>query len=229
MMKTEKQDAKRWIFAMIKSLKHEDLIRCLVTLWAVWSARRKAIHEEVFQSSLFTHSFVESFLRDLECASASKVKAQPATQRMQVRRWIASPPGVAKINVDAAVKKSEKAGAIAAVCRSSEGVYLGASAVQVPCMDDPTILEALACQEALALAADLHLSRVKVASDCLEVINSLDGNYLGKFSSVLCEIRSRSRDFADVTFVHERRTANMEAHSLARSCISFYRSPHLAN
>jgi hypothetical protein len=96
MMKTEKQDAKRWIFAMIKSLKHEDLIRCLVTLWAVWSARRKAIHEEVFQSSLFTHSFVESFLRDLECASASKVKAQPATQRMQVRRWIASPPASPK-------------------------------------------------------------------------------------------------------------------------------------
>jgi hypothetical protein len=33
-----------------------------VTLWVIWFARRKAIHEEVFQSPLSTHAFVEAFL-----------------------------------------------------------------------------------------------------------------------------------------------------------------------
>jgi hypothetical protein len=44
MMGTAEPDAKQWIFSLINSLKHEDLIRCFVTLWAIWFARRKAIH-----------------------------------------------------------------------------------------------------------------------------------------------------------------------------------------
>jgi hypothetical protein len=44
MMDMAEPDAKQWIFSLINSLKHEDLIRCFVTLWAIWFARRKAIH-----------------------------------------------------------------------------------------------------------------------------------------------------------------------------------------
>jgi ribonuclease HI len=82
---------------------------------------------------------------------------------------------------------------------------------------DPTVLEAMACREALALAADLQLTRIKVACDCLEIIKSMEGNYLGKFSVILQEIRRRAGDFASVLFVHERRSSNLEAHGLARS------------
>ena len=54
------------------------------------------------------------------------------------------------------------------------------------------VLEALACREALALANDLQLRNVKVASDCLEVINCMKGDYKGKFSSIIKEIRMRA-------------------------------------
>lgn len=33
---------------MIDSLWHEDFVKMLVTLWAIWTARRKAIHEGIF-------------------------------------------------------------------------------------------------------------------------------------------------------------------------------------
>jgi hypothetical protein len=62
-----------------------------VTLWVIWFARRKAIHEEVFQSPLSTHAFVEAFLRDLEHVSASKKKARSPAPFQPVRRWIAPP------------------------------------------------------------------------------------------------------------------------------------------
>jgi hypothetical protein len=39
MENTREPSAKSWLFAMIKTLNHEDLTRCLVTLWAVWFAR----------------------------------------------------------------------------------------------------------------------------------------------------------------------------------------------
>ena len=54
----------------------------------------------------------------------------------------------------------------------------------------------------------------------MEVVNSLEGDYMGKFSSVIHEIKSRFRDFAEVTYVHERRESNTEAHGLARSSVS---------
>lgn len=61
--------AKQWLFNLMKTLNHDDLILCLVTLWTIWSARRKAIHEDIFQSPLSTHAFVESMIKYLEVAS----------------------------------------------------------------------------------------------------------------------------------------------------------------
>jgi hypothetical protein len=84
----------------------------------------------------------------------------------------------------------------------------------------PRNLELIACKEALALAADLHLTRFKIASDCLEVINTLDDGSLGRLSSVIREIKSRSSNLAEVVLVHERRASNFEAHSLAHSSVS---------
>jgi hypothetical protein len=85
-------------------------------------------------------------------------------------------------------------------------------------IDDPTILEAMACREALSLALDINLSKIKVASDC---------EYKGKFSSVITEIKSRSAPFEVVFFAHERRTSNMEAHGLARSSVSLEFGRHV--
>jgi hypothetical protein len=230
MMKTTEPNARVWIFAMVNSLKHDDLIHCLVTLWAVWAARRKVIHKEVFQSPFSTYLFEENFLRDLASIPVSKGirNPRPAPQQARVRQWIAPPPGVAKINVVAAVKKTLNLGAIAAVCRSTEGRFLGASVLVIPGMFDPATLESIACREALVLEIDLNLSHIKIDSDCLEVINSLDDGYLGRFSSVTRENKSRASDFAEVAFVHERRSSNVEAHSLARSSISRDVGRHVA-
>jgi hypothetical protein len=96
MMATYETDANVWIFYIINTFNHEDLTKCLVTLWDIRFARRKAIHEGQFQIPLSTHSFVESFLPDQEIASTSKVKPQPITCNTHaLKRGIASPLGVA--------------------------------------------------------------------------------------------------------------------------------------
>jgi hypothetical protein len=43
--------------------------------------------------------------------------------------WIQHPNNLAKINVEAAVSRADNRGAAAAICRDSNGIYLGASAV----------------------------------------------------------------------------------------------------
>jgi hypothetical protein len=47
----EEQDAKGWLAVMMKSLRHEELVR--VTL-AIWYARRKVVYENIYQSPLLT-------------------------------------------------------------------------------------------------------------------------------------------------------------------------------
>jgi ribonuclease HI len=70
---------------------------------------------------------------------------------------------VIKINVDlAAVGKNMGRGTVAAVARSDRGTYLGASVLVFLGRMEAETLEALACREAVALAKDLHASRIRV-------------------------------------------------------------------
>jgi len=68
------EDARGWLHDTVANLRHEDLVRLTVTMWAIWYARRKAIHEEMFQSPLSTHNFIDRFLSDLKTATPTEVK-----------------------------------------------------------------------------------------------------------------------------------------------------------
>lgn len=45
MVRTNEGHARNWLFALMASLSHVDFVNMMVTLWAIWFARRKAIHE----------------------------------------------------------------------------------------------------------------------------------------------------------------------------------------
>jgi hypothetical protein len=143
MCQAQEPAARNWLFTMIDSVPHEQLVTMCVTLWAVWHARRKAIHEDTFQSPLSTHHFVQNFVSDLEQAKERTKSEKPRGAPVGVHpRWIPPPAEVAKLNVDAAVAKTTDMGSVAAVARSATGVFLGASAMSIKGLVDPESLEA---------------------------------------------------------------------------------------
>jgi hypothetical protein len=76
-------------------------------------------------------------------------------------KWIAPQAGRDKVYVDAAVVKATAKGAVGAVCRSKEWVFLGgSSAVVCDGITHLGTLEALACREAFDIAADLLLGPI---------------------------------------------------------------------
>jgi hypothetical protein len=93
--------------------------------------------------------------------------------------------GYAKVNVGAIVRKHHNFVAVAEVCSAENETYLGSSSVMIQGtpISDPPVLEALACREALMRGRDLSLERFQVASDCLEVINGMGTNKLGRSTS----------------------------------------------
>jgi ribonuclease HI len=106
-----------------------------------------------------------------------------------------------KVNVDAALSNNGGTAAVAAVARDADGAFLGASAVASRGVTDPETMEALACREGLALALDLNVRRLRLASDCANVVRAI-------------------KLFQSVEFVFERRSSNKDAHNLARGSVS---------
>ena len=137
---------------MIDTLPHEQLIRMCVTLWAIWHARRKAIHEGVFQSPLSVHGFLESFNSELDqVKKQARAERQASTATSRRLRWCPPPAGVVKINTDATTARNMVAGVVAAVGRSDTGAFMGASAVPVEGLCEPETLEAMAISEGVCL------------------------------------------------------------------------------
>lgn len=111
-------------------------------------------------------------------------------------------------------------GAAAAVCRDAQGIYLGSSARIIDNCDDPGTLEAIACLEALSLAADLNLHRLIIACDAETVVKQITEGGKGIYSHILQEINIRRQEFEEVRIIHEGRMSNMEAHNFVKSVLA---------
>ena len=103
-----------------------------------------------------------------------------------VHRPKAPPATFAKIHVDAAVR-TYRGGSAVAICRDSNGDFMGSSALVMLGEWEPATLEVIACREAIALA-----ERFVVASDCKQVIRDITKGYKGSYGSVISEIGTRS-------------------------------------
>jgi hypothetical protein len=67
----QEEDARAWLEKILSSLPQADMVRVVVTMWAIWHARRRAIHEDIYQSPLSTHAFIDRFIADLGLVPAA--------------------------------------------------------------------------------------------------------------------------------------------------------------
>ncbi|KAK1607814.1 hypothetical protein QYE76_031487 [Lolium multiflorum] len=110
-----------------------------------------------FYQHLYTSegtSGMEEVLGSMSRKKKQSVQQKSAKATETAARWVPPPSGSYKINVDVAVAKTANMGAVGAVCRSDQGLYLGAAAMVFEGITQPAILEALACREGLALLAE---------------------------------------------------------------------------
>uniref|UniRef100_A0A453MCY5 RNase H type-1 domain-containing protein n=1 Tax=Aegilops tauschii subsp. strangulata TaxID=200361 RepID=A0A453MCY5_AEGTS len=201
---------------LIDSLSHELFVKLSVTLWAIWAARRKAIHEGIFQSPQAIHGFISRYLAELSILAEPQERKQraPPTTTTTIQRPKAPLPGHAKVHVDAACRKG-LGGSVAAVCRGETGAYLGSSSLVIAGVDDPEILETIACREGLAMAQDLNINNLVIASDSKGVVGAINNKSQGSSGAIITEIHSRVISL-NCVFTFEGRAVNVEAHRLAK-------------
>ena len=96
---------------------------------------------------------------------------------------------------------------------------MGASALVLQRIVDPKVMDSIACREGMALASNLRADGLRLASDCLNVVKSIQQGGLRIYRQVIREINARKAAFSSVKFVHERRDSNTDAYKIARSSI----------
>lgn len=172
-------------------------------------------------SPLGRHLFIKRFMEELN--SIKKLLGQASSASISnAPRWIPPEEGTSKINMDGVVARDGSCGSFCAVARSSSGVYLGSSVVMTEGVNDPEILETMACREGLALAMDLQLTKIKRATDCKGVVSDLMKGSSGSNATILLELNQRALSFVSCSFVHEGRRSNVEAHCLAKNILFLY-------
>ncbi|XBI91523.1 hypothetical protein VPH35_028823 [Triticum aestivum] len=172
----------------------------IVTLWAIWSARWKLIHEGIYQTPYATHYFITSYISDVHFLN------KPAS--------------------NAAVSRAGGFGEVAAICRDLSGAYLGASAVVFRNIDVAEVLETSAIREALALSEDLYLHKIAIVSDCQVAVDAIKVGTSASYGLIVHEIIERSRVFSSCIISHEFRTSNFEAHKLAKHALTLGTGRH---
>jgi ribonuclease HI len=143
----------------------------------------------MFQSPLSTESFIDRFLTDIALAKPRQVPcASPQTTSGQ--KWITLPVGLFKINVDAATSKNSATSSIVAVVWREDGGFVRASSVVLKGITDPETLEAMACREGFAVAADLLVHRFRLASDCSNAVRDIQGEGMGIYGHIMNETKA---------------------------------------
>lgn len=79
-------------------------------------------------------------------------------------------------------------------------------------------MEVLVLREGLALANDLALSRVRMASDCANVVLGMAGSTSG-VCQIIKELKEDAAAFQRMEIARERREANFDAHISSRSML----------
>ena len=67
----------------------------------------------------------------------------------------------------------------------------------------------------------------KLKNGKTNVIRNIDGEGKGSYGHVVQELKARAIDFQKISFVHERRSANGDAHLLARGSVSLELGRHV--
>ena len=121
--------------------------------------------------------------------------------------------------MDAALFKTQGAAGIGVVARNSEGVVVAWRQKRIQHLICPETAEALAVLEGVRLTGQLGWQKVSIESNCLSIIKAINSTEVCLLAAghLIDEIKGLSSSFSVISFDHAYRTANFEAHFLAKS------------
>ena len=153
-------------------------------------------------------------MEDFKKAAASLDILPP---RHSQNKWVAPPQGVFKVNVDGATSNQGRNSSIGVIIRDCLGHVVAALSKYLPRRFAADQVEALALEQGILLAQEMHLPRVILECDALAVVQALNDNSTGgELGRILQGILLVCDSFEFCIFKHVSRDFNVVAHELAQ-------------
>ncbi|OMO83944.1 hypothetical protein COLO4_22308 [Corchorus olitorius] len=140
----------------------------------------------------------------------------------KVQRWTAPPPGIVKINVDAAFQAATCSATLAMVARGSNGEIMMCATLKMDNVPSALHVELMAIHLGLGEAREAGYGRIVLESDSSLAVNEVNkpSDSLHEWRVVVVDIQFIISEFMSSYVVPIRRMPNFFSHELAKiDCI----------
>ncbi|KAK8975405.1 hypothetical protein V6N11_057499 [Hibiscus sabdariffa] len=209
----------QWLSHLFEQFSESERILFVLTIWALWFYRNRKLHENYNQSPKDLAGFVQGYLMDIKAS----YELHDLQSGHPIAHWQSPPVGTVKTNFDAGFNSSNKSSVSGIIIRDSEGLVLASSTYPNNFISDPEVAEACACEQAVALTAELGFRRAIIEGDAISVISKMKSTKSDRshISPIVHNVQYLKTGFVSLTFNFVRRSLNSVAHSLAQLDWSF--------
>lgn len=190
-----------------------------VAMWHIWENRNNHRNGETLLNPLRVVGKIKAYIEFMNLCNDNPPNSYRRETSTSTQKWSPPPEGWLMINVDAAIFSHSGRAGYGVVVRDHLGAPVAAYRGCFDHTQSPEVAEALAVRQALVLAKNAGFQKIQVASDCLTLINKLQGTGLDRSSigAIVQDIKSAATKFLACDFNHVKRCCNEAAHVLAKS------------
>ncbi|KAM6576935.1 hypothetical protein CsatB_028772 [Cannabis sativa] len=217
-----------YLHSLSTILNQQDFELLLCIMWGIWTDRNKVVYggspRQPAAIINYAVRFHEDFTRAKQVLPSAAVDSNqnsatsfPVTVQ-HAPKWQPPPHNGFKLNVDAATNVDQKKLGIRAIIRDHNGVVVATYSKVVQGNFRSDEMEAKALFHALNWALQKQLAITHIETDALRVSNALTfaSKDLSCFSDLIMDVRCLLSFFPQVLVTHVKRSANQEAHGLAK-------------
>lgn len=215
------ENASVWLLNILCSEAHDNIVKIVTVLWAIWFSRNKKIWEDKDLTPDAAVAWSSKQIKDWQEVNKKRQGARIRTNsvgNVTEQRWKPPSRGELKINVDASIFTGERSFRIGMVIRNDQGHF-----VQGKCMrfaGEISVLEAemVGILEALRWVQEWPGRHIVIESDSILSVNAIQKaacNYL-ELGDLIRQCRVILDGRADLSVHFVRKHANKVAHKLAR-------------
>jgi ribonuclease HI len=203
------------------NLDSEEFLEALTTARLIWLHRNALVFQNVFSAPGSLVSKATQYIEEYHQANSSPL-SEPIMQEGS-NSWQKPSPDTVKVNWDAAIARDVHKMGVGVVIRNADGLCVGAMAVVIPHVTDPTTVEALGAWRAVLLCRDLGLSNIVLEGDSKIVVSEINGSSqcLSSFGHIVESTREQLRTFPFAEVQYTGRNANQATHVPSKSSVKF--------
>lgn len=218
-----------WLLQLIDMNNAGEAARLILILWRAWYVRNELTHGGRWIPTEGSVSFLSGYwttLSSIKQGGAEDLKGKATVSKLTDTRaripakcrWQAPASGWIKINTDGAFSEASGEAGIGVIIRNHLGQVILSGWKYIDKGGSVEQVEALACREGLALAAEWAPGQVIVESDCSTVIKYLACPDAQRSPStfIIRAALEEARKLLKVEFRHIGRDQNGVAHELAQ-------------